>query len=197
MKKGFILYKWMYKPIKDLSDEKFWKLMKAIFEYQENWIENNLDDDLKMAFLFFKNQFDIDNEKYEAICDKRREQGKKWGLAKASKSYQVLPKPSKSSLKDKDKDKDIYTKLENLVEKWNLLKDKDKFWKKTIKINDNLKDIYKKIDKQYTQEEIVLWVRNYLKEIKSRDINIDYSQHRFTLYDFLKQWNWLNKFINN
>jgi hypothetical protein len=67
----------MYEPIKNLSDEKFGKLMKAIFEYQQNLIIPKLENDIQMAFLFFKNQFDLDNAKYTEICNKRQELGKK------------------------------------------------------------------------------------------------------------------------
>jgi len=167
----------MYQPIKYLPDEKFWKLMKAIFEYQENWNELKLDMDLKIAFWFFKNQFDIDNNKYLEICKKRQEQGKKWGLAKASKSYQTLANSSKSyqtlanssksSLKDKDKDKDnkIYiwnfSKKEVELEIEKFINHRNKVFGENRKITDKLKEAYLSMRKKYSKEDFSLGYKWY------------------------------------
>lgn len=67
----------MYQPVANLPNASFGKLMKAIFEYQISGTEIELEDDLKMAFLFFKNQFSLDKQKYEKIVETRREIGKK------------------------------------------------------------------------------------------------------------------------
>jgi len=101
-KASFLVYKSYYAPIKNLSNEQLGRLFRAIFEYQIN-NEENVDNDIFMAFSFFKNQFDLDQKKYEKICEERRKNGKKGGLAKAatvkdsSKSYQKVAKGSKTS----------------------------------------------------------------------------------------------------
>jgi hypothetical protein len=40
-------------------------------------------------------------------------------------------------------------------------------------------------------------VSNYINEIRSRKPWSWYYDHRFTFYEFIKQWNWLQKFINS
>jgi predicted DNA-binding protein len=84
------------------------------------------DGEVRMAFKFIKNRIDRDSERYENICTRRREYGKRGGKANGGKSkqmeanatisYQMLPNESKSEQveaseadkdKDKDKDKDL------------------------------------------------------------------------------------------
>ena len=38
------------------------------------------------------------------------------------------------------------------------------------------------------------WVRNYIEDIKKREDGW-YGDHRFTLYEFVKQKNWVRKFL--
>ena len=70
-KDGFILYKSFYTPIEHLSKEKKGDLLDALFRYQINGSAEVEDPDVKMAFAFFKNQFDIDQRKYEETCRRR------------------------------------------------------------------------------------------------------------------------------
>lgn len=42
---------------------------------------------------------------------------------------------------------------------------------------------------------VKLWLFNYLKDIKEREDNDWYWKHRFKLYQFLSQKNWLRNFI--
>ena len=73
MKKGFLIYKSLYEPIKEFSREQKGELLEAIFEYQiSGEITEGLSPIVNMAFLFFKNQFDIDNSKYEERCEKAK-----------------------------------------------------------------------------------------------------------------------------
>jgi hypothetical protein len=93
--------------------------------------------------------------------------------------------------------------VEEFIEKWN--------WVKTIqtprwnvawlrqcrKATDDIKEERWKVVKKYTKEQISEWVNNYIEEIKNRKKDDWYYNHRFTLYEFIKQSNWLKKFINN
>ena len=73
MKKGFLIYKSLYEPIKGFDREQKGELLEAIFEYQiSGEITEGLSPIVNMAFLFFKNQFDIDNLKYEERCEKAK-----------------------------------------------------------------------------------------------------------------------------
>ena len=91
-KEGFVIYKSFYEPIKELSLEHKGLLLAAIFEYQLNKNVIDLPAECRMAFKFFKNQFDLDDKKYSKTCEKRALAGSKGGkqkqanLANASKS---------------------------------------------------------------------------------------------------------------
>lgn len=92
MKESFLLYKAFYEPIKYLTDEQMGRLFRAIYEYQINGSEPQADDVINMAFMFFKNQFRLDNEKYSRLVEKQRDNGKKGG------------RPKKETLSDEPKE---------------------------------------------------------------------------------------------
>ena len=62
-KESFIIYTSFYKPISILSDKQLGRLFRAIFEYQRSGVVD-VEEDIRMAFEFFKNQFEIDESKY-------------------------------------------------------------------------------------------------------------------------------------
>ena len=78
MKDGFVIYKSFYKPISRLSDRQLGRLFRAIFLYQLGEVVT-VEEDIEMAFEFFKNQFEIDESKYWGIVDRNRSNGRKGG----------------------------------------------------------------------------------------------------------------------
>lgn len=78
-KNSFILYNSFYEPIKALKNEQLGKLLRAIFNYTING-EITQDSDILVAFMFIKNQLDMDNKKWVEEKVKRSEAGKK-GMA--------------------------------------------------------------------------------------------------------------------
>lgn len=74
MKESFLIYKNFYEPIKLLSDEQLGRLLRGIFEYQISEKEMT-DQDLFMAFSFFKNQFILDAKKYEKVILRNQKNG--------------------------------------------------------------------------------------------------------------------------
>jgi hypothetical protein len=123
-KEGFVIYKSFYKPISRLSDKQLGRLFRAIFEYNISGVVS-VEGDIEMAFEFFKNQFDIDEGKYQSKVERNRENGRRGGIQRAankqsesSERYQTLPIATESSEryrnqanqadkeKDKEKDKD-------------------------------------------------------------------------------------------
>lgn len=78
-KDSFVLYNSFYEPIKTLKNEQLGKLLRAIFNYTTNG-EITQEQDILIAFMFIKNQLDIDNDKWEKEKQKRSEAGKK-GMA--------------------------------------------------------------------------------------------------------------------
>lgn len=85
-KESFILYNSFYEPIKTLKNEQLGKLFRAIFNYTMNG-EITQDTEIMIAFMFIKNQIDIDTKKWEEEKKGRSEAGKKgmasrWGKKK-------------------------------------------------------------------------------------------------------------------
>lgn len=84
-KKSFVMYADYQKHIARLSDGDAGKLMKAIFAYVNGSDEVQLSPAADMAFSFMKERIDHDTEKWNAICQKRSEAGKKSGESRRSK----------------------------------------------------------------------------------------------------------------
>ncbi|MFT3994761.1 MAG: DUF6291 domain-containing protein [Dysgonomonas sp.] len=98
-KKSFLIYKSFYEPIKSLSDEQMGRLFRSLFDYQINNIDC-IDSDILMAYLFFKNQFILDERKYDKIVERNRNNGLKGGRPKNPDN----PVGSKKAEKEKDND---------------------------------------------------------------------------------------------
>lgn len=88
MKDSFILYNSFYEPIKSLSNEQLGRLFRAIFNYTMDG-EITQEGDIKIAFLFIKNQLDMDITKWEETRKKRSEAGKKHKGNQYSKTEQT------------------------------------------------------------------------------------------------------------
>ena len=89
MKDSFLIYKSFYKPISRLSDKQLGRLFRAIFKYQLGE-EVTVEEDIEMAFEFFKNQFEIDELKYQGIVERNRNNGRK-GMTKTLKRLNQSP----------------------------------------------------------------------------------------------------------
>jgi hypothetical protein len=127
-KDGFVIYKSFFKPISKLSDEQLGKLFRAIFQYQLGEAFT-IGEDIEMAFEFFKNQFELDESKYQCTVERNRENGRRGGNPNFKKGSPnpyytrdckeitednpeitednpTLPKITEDKHKDKDKDKE-------------------------------------------------------------------------------------------
>jgi hypothetical protein len=82
MKESFLLYKSFYDPIKELSIEDKGHLLDAIFKYQIDGTEPMNTSRIYMPFMFFKNQFRLDDEKYQKIVERNKVNGSKGGAPK-------------------------------------------------------------------------------------------------------------------
>ena len=123
-KKGFLLYKSLYEPVKDLSQEEKGQLFDAIFYYQIHSEEMpNMTPLVKMAFGFFKNQFNVDQEKYNTRCEKARESIKKrWNKTneKDTNVYERIQRNTNDTDKS-NKIKDTSNKIEDKREKIDII----------------------------------------------------------------------------
>jgi len=111
-KKSFVLYADSLDVVEMLTDEQAGILFKAIMRYKSGLDLPDMDGMTKVAFVAIKTYLDRDAERYEQICEKRREAGKKGGILKGIKNAdkqmhseeseskqikQMLPSASKSS----------------------------------------------------------------------------------------------------
>lgn len=102
-KNSFVIYKAFYDPIKDMSNADLGELFRAVFEYQINGSEPGPQSPIKIPFAFFKNQFNIDDEKYERIVERNRNNGANGGRPKkANKPSGKNGNPAKPQKADND-----------------------------------------------------------------------------------------------
>jgi len=81
-KKSFLLFNELSDPIQSLSDDEAGKLFKAIFQYQNGGVTQELSGASQMAFMFITKQMDRTDEHYEKICERNRINGAKGGRPK-------------------------------------------------------------------------------------------------------------------
>jgi hypothetical protein len=83
MKPSFILHKDSLSILDELNDEQAGMLFKAIYHYQVNGVlPPDLDFVMRIAISPFVNQFVRDENKYENISERNKENGKKGGRPK-------------------------------------------------------------------------------------------------------------------
>jgi len=78
-KESFILYKDFYHAIKHLDNETLGQLFRHLHEYQIDSIEPEKDSPAYVPFMFYANQFRVDEKKYQAIVERNRNNGLKGG----------------------------------------------------------------------------------------------------------------------
>lgn len=84
-KNSFLMYLDYEEQFNLLTDEQIGQLMRAIYQYEKTREVPELEGILKMAFSFMKTQLDRDREKYQAKCEKNKENGSKGGRPKKQK----------------------------------------------------------------------------------------------------------------
>lgn len=79
--KGFFTYFHLSPIIEKLSDQQAGRLYKALLRYGDTGEYTDFSDDLAcdMAYTLMKGEIDINVERYNEICEKRSEAGKKGG----------------------------------------------------------------------------------------------------------------------
>ena len=83
------MYKSWGAAIKNMDDAQAGALLKAIYAYQAGE-ETELDGAISFVFDLIRDKFEDDVEKYEKECQKKAENGRKGGLAKAKSAKQEL-----------------------------------------------------------------------------------------------------------
>lgn len=106
-KNSFILYTEIWPAIQKLDMEQRGKLFTAIMKHSLGEAPEKLDILTDVIFAFIASQMDRAEEKYQEVCRRRAEYGRRGGLAKASKSKQKLANVADSdSERDSDSDSD-------------------------------------------------------------------------------------------
>ena len=188
MKDSFLIYKSFYKPISRLSDKQLGRLFRAIFKYQLGE-EVTVEEDIEMAFEFFKNQFEIDELKYQGIVERNRNNGRKGGNDKNSETVKSKSSGSQTShstpnnpvgakrasggLNDNENDNDLKeTSLSRSKEKEDFGKDVDKpltelreellsnqTWIETLSMNNHI-----------DENESGLYIEAYIRKLQNEGI---------------------------
>ena len=109
-KKSFVMYADYQKHIARLSDGDAGKLMKAIFAYVNGSDEVQLSPAADMAFSFIKERIDHDTEKWNAICQKRSEAGKRKGESRRQANTKQRTHPVLLNKKQTNGNKDKQTR---------------------------------------------------------------------------------------
>lgn len=112
-KESFIVRKKYRKQIQKLSVEQKAKLTDGIFCYQSVWSYECDDMTVSILLDIMIEERENDNEKYEAVCEKNRENGLKWGRPKKnrtviSETQQNPTKPKKADIWYMIYDSDIW-----------------------------------------------------------------------------------------
>lgn len=93
--KGFFTYFHLSPIIAKLSDDQAGRLYKALLQYGDTGTITDFSDDLAcdMVYTLMCGEIDVNIERYNAICEKRSEAGKKGGRPPKEKPPQPQPEP--------------------------------------------------------------------------------------------------------
>lgn len=105
MKKSFVMYNEWQPLFTNITDEQAGQLIKAVYAYQFGEESPPEEPLLNSVYQMMRGRFETDAAKYKEVCEKRKLNGQKGGLAKASKSYQKVANASEEKPKEPPKPK--------------------------------------------------------------------------------------------
>lgn len=77
IKKSFVLYHDYWNWFRLLTDDELGKLIRAIFNYErEQTVPYDLNEKTMIVFYMVKDTLDRDRAKYEAVCNRNKENAK-------------------------------------------------------------------------------------------------------------------------
>lgn len=204
-KKSFIVRKKYRKQIELLDNEKAWMLFKAIMKMQDWEVLENTDPVISMLLSIMEEERKEDNEKYEEVCNKNRENVKKrWEKKQVQNDttvYDRIPLDTKNTDNDNDYDSDNIKKkiLKEKEQKkkyldfvlltddeyWKLL---NIFWQQRLnleiqKLNNYIWSKWRKYKSHY----FTIRQRNqdFIQEKERREKELNTTQHLDTEEDLL------------
>lgn len=144
-----------------------------------------------ITWVWYDERVKMKNESEpETKTKQKRNKNEVKSIEYSDKSVEIV---ESENINNKKEEVSIFPTLEEVVELRNDIPE----LKKTRKITKDIRTTRSRIIKTYTPDDFQLWVSNYINEIRSRKPWSWYYDHRFTFYEFIKQWNWLQKFINS
>ena len=106
MKNSFILYTEIWPAIQKLDMEQRGKLFTAIMKHALGEEPEKLDILTDVIFTFIKSQLDRDEQKYQEVCKRRAEYGRRGGLATAKQKQAKATKSKQDQANQADNDND-------------------------------------------------------------------------------------------
>ena len=175
---SFLLYKSFYAPVKHLKDDELGLLFRALFDYQNGLEIKDLPPQVGMAFAFFKNQFDLDEQKYQVVLDRNKSNGSKGGRPMKEETQANPENPvgfyePKKGEKEKETEKETEKELKSKTSN-PLTEDFQKFWEDytPVKVSDGrvvakgsrklAMIAYERARKKYSAEKIYEGAAKYL-----------------------------------
>jgi len=134
------------------------------------------------------------SEKSKSLCDKNHTRENRENI----KENNITPNPLKGELQGIEIQSfwNKYKSVPNGIRARNITAEK-KLLPECRRWTVDLEEIYKKIkNKGYSEEEIKQSIKNYCNDIINRDPKTSYSEHRFSIMEFLKQSNGFLNYIN-
>lgn len=104
MKNSFILYTEIWPAIQKLDMEQRGKLFTAIMKHALGEEPEKLDILTDVIFTFIKSQLDRDEQKYQEVCKRRAEYGRRGGLATAKQKQAKASKSKQDQANQADND---------------------------------------------------------------------------------------------
>ena len=177
--KSFVLYTDYAKHIALLTNEEAGELLKALFEYVEFKKQPNFSGAIMMCFSFIADQIARDKEKYQDVCKKRAEAGRKGGKQKqanlANAKNETL---CKSNIADNDNDNDNEDVYENDRNKYT--KHFEMFWSAYPRKADK-GQCYKKYKARlkdgYSPEELLTAATAYAEQCRRQRTEHQFIKH--------------------
>ena len=164
------------------------KIKTLIDEFEKDWIVLKLDKRYEISktriFLARYNVYNI----YNNINNNNTPSWAFSFFEKEGVGEKTFLPETENEKTPKENFEEADAALEKIIPYWNTA------YGLSIRKTENLKTEFRKAWKKYWREDIKYWMSKYEKFVKE---NSEWYKHRFPLLTFLKQANWLQKFINS
>lgn len=184
--KSFVLYTDYAKHVDLLSEEEAGRLLKALFKFVEDGTEPEFTGALNMCFSFISTQIERDKEKYNDVCQKRAEAGRKGGKQKqANLANAKNDKQKQANLADNENDTENVIDTENVTEikKIKYSKEFEKFWEiypKKVDKGQAYKKYLARLTDGYHPDELISAAANYKEQCEKQRTEQRFIKHAKT-----------------